>query len=107
MDIILILKIGIAAIFALAVLGKISGKMDDAYSKWKIGKGFMYGIGAAEVIGVVGLFTKFDQWAAYLLLAIMVGAVFTLVSNREPLKEYVMAGLASALLIAYVIMTNS
>ena len=106
MDSILIIKIAIAAIFAIAVIGKLSGKMDDAYSKWNIGKGFMYGIGVAEVIGIVGLFTKYDQWSAYLLLAIMVGAVFTLISNREPLKEYIMAGLASALLIAYVIMTN-
>ncbi len=89
---------GLALIFGLAILGKLSGRLVEQYQKWNYGKGFMYGLAGIEGIGLAGLFTPFYQYAAYLLLAIMLGAFFTLIKNKENWKSYFMPLLATILL---------
>ena len=88
----------LALIFGLAILGKLSGKLKEQYHKWNYGTGFMYGLAAVESIGLAGLFTKYYEYAAYLLLAIMLGAFFTIIKNKENWKAYLLPLLATILL---------
>ena len=106
METLLIIKIGIAIIFALAVIAKLSGKLKSEYEEWNLGANFMYGLAAVETICIIGLFTPYEHLSSYIMLMIMIGALFTLISKREPLKRLVTALIASGLLIAYVIMTH-
>ena len=106
METLLIVKIGIALIFANAAITKLSGRLKSEYEEWNLGVNFMYGLAVVEVICIIGLFTSYAHLASYILLGIMIGALFTLVSKREPFKRCVTALLASGLLIAYVIMTH-
>lgn len=99
-----IIRYALAAIFGLAVLGKLSGKLKDNYQKWGYGVLFMYALAAVELIGVIGLFTPYSHYAAFLLLAIMLGAFFTLAHHREPFKQYGMAIVATILLIVFLAM---
>ena len=85
----------LAFLFGLAILGKFSGKLKEQYQKWNYGTGFMYGLAVVESVGLAGLFTKYYQYAAYLLLAIMLGAFFTIIRNKENWKAYIMPLLAT------------
>lgn len=100
------IKIAIAIIFGLAVLSKLTKDGKTDYIKWNYGLPFMYGLATVEALCVVGLFTEYAHYSVYIMLAIMVGAIFTLLSKREPGKKYIMAFIASALLIAYMMMTH-
>jgi len=106
METLLIIKIGIAIIFGYAVITKLSGRLKSEYEDWNLGVNFMYALAVVETICIVGLFTPYAHLASYVLLGVMIGALFTLISKREPLKRCVTALLASGLLIAYVIMTH-
>ena len=88
----------LVAIFSLAILGKLSGKLKPKYLEWGYGIPFMYALSVAELIGLIGLFTRYNQYAAYFLLAIMGGALFTLLKNRESWKAYLLMLLATVLL---------
>lgn len=98
-----ILRILISLIFGLAILGKLSGKLKTQYQEWKYGTRFMYALAIVETIGLIGLFTKYYQYAAYLLLAIMAGAFFTLIKNKENWKAYFLPLLATILLGAFLL----
>lgn len=88
----------IIVIFAIAILGKLSGKLKDKYHKWGYGTGFMYGLAVVEMIAVGGLFTFYNQYAAKGLLVIMAGAFFTLIKNREKWKTYLLPFFSTVLL---------
>jgi len=88
----------LALLFGLAILGKLSGKLKEQYHQWNYGTGFMYGLAGIESIGLAGLFTKYYEYAAYLLLAIMLGAFFTIIKNKENWKAYLLPLLATILL---------
>ncbi len=106
MEPLLLIKIGISLIFGFAVISKLSGKLTAEYVEWNLGIKFMYALAAIETISIIGLFTRYAHYASYVMLAIMVGALFTLVSKRESFKRTITALVASGLLIAYVIMTH-
>lgn len=76
------------ALFSFAVFLKFSGKLKDEYIKWGYGTTFMYALGVVELTAVVGLFTQYAQYAAWFLLALMGGAMFTLLRNGEPGKAF-------------------
>lgn len=91
------------AVFSIAVLGKISGKLKGKYTAWGYGIPFMYALAGVELVALAGLFSRYANYAAWFLLAIMVGAFFTLIKNRENWKAYFMPLLATILLGIYIL----
>jgi len=96
----------ISFVFGLAILGKLSGKLKEQYQKWNYGTTFMYALALIEGVGLIGLFTKYYQYAAYLLLAIMAGAFFTIFKNKENWKAYLLPLLATILLGALLLIKS-
>ena len=77
-------------IFLMAVVGKLSGRLKEKYKKWGYSTVFMYSLAVLESIGILGLFTHYNRISASFLLAIMVGAFYTLIKNKENWKSYVL-----------------
>lgn len=96
----LILKSLIAALFGLAILGKLTGKTKSTFDKAGYSPFFMYGLALAELVGVIGLFTQFEFYAIIGLIAIMLGAIFTLFRQNAQPKQYILALIATGLLVA-------
>ena len=92
------LKIGLAIIFTLAVIGKLTGKTKSTFEKSGYSLKVMYAIAISEIIFTVMLFTKFELYATLGLLAIMGGAFFTLLRQKEEPKKYSMAIITTVLL---------
>lgn len=68
----------VGLVFLLAGGAKLAGQeaMVESFTRFGLPIFFMYFIGAAEVMGAIGLqLTKFAKWAAGGLLLIMIGAV--------------------------------
>lgn len=95
---VLVIKIALAIIFGLAALAKFSGKTKDTFRKAGYGSLFMYAIATAEVLFAAGLFTPFDIAATIGLLAIIMGAVVTLIRQQEPIAKFSMAAVTCILL---------
>jgi len=89
------------AVFGLAIFGKLSGKLKYKYAKWGYGTIFMYVLAGVELLAVLGLFTIYYQYAAYVLVTIIIGAIFTLVRNKENWKSYLLPLPTSMLLGLY------
>lgn len=96
---IMIFKCATAAIFALAVFGKLSGKTKSTFEKAGYGPAMMYATAAAEVVFTIGLFTKFELFATVGLLAVIGGAIFTLLRQGAAPKNYILAVVTLILLI--------
>ena len=96
---ILIIKVVLALIFALSVFGKLSGKTKLVFEKAGYGNTFMYATAVGEVILTIGLFTKYELLAAIGLLAIMGGAVFTLIRLKVKPAKYILALVTVVLLL--------
>ena len=67
----------------------------------------MYATAIAEIIFTVGLFTRYELFAAVGLLGIMGGAVFTLFRQKVKPSKYTLALIAVALLIALLVIQIS
>ena len=93
-----IIKIALVIIFGLAALAKFSGKAKDTFKKSGYSRPFMYATAIAEVLFSVGLFTQYDSWAIIGLLAIIVGAIVTLIRQHVTPAKYGMAVLSLILL---------
>lgn len=100
MEVTLIIKIILAAIFALSVVAKLTGKTKSTFEDAGYPLSVMYAIAIAEIIFTVGLFTPYQLFAAVGLLGIMGGAIFTLYRQKVEPSKYALALLATALLIA-------
>jgi hypothetical protein len=98
-----IIKIVLAIIFGLAVVAKLSGKTKDVFEKSGYGLPFMYALAFAEVWFAIGLFTQYDLWAEIGLVAIMLGAIVTLIRQRVTPEKYAMAVLSLVLLSALML----
>ena len=94
-----IIKVVLAIIFGLSVLGKITGKTKLVFEKSGYGTGIMYVTAMAEIILTVGLFTKYELYASVGLLAIIGGAVFTLIRLKVKPAKYIMALVTAILLL--------
>jgi len=94
-----IIKIVLTIIFGLSVLGKMTGKTKLVFEKAGYGKGIMYTIAIAEIILTIGLFTKFELYATVGLLAIIGGALFTLIRLKVKPPKYIMALVTIILLL--------
>jgi hypothetical protein len=71
-------------IFAGAVAGKVSGKTAAEWDRWGFARWMMYATAVSEVVGVVLLWTpRYRLAGAALLALILLGAIATLLRNRE------------------------
>ena len=103
---IIYLKISLAIIFTLSVIGKFTGKTKSTFENAGYGKEVMYATGIAEIILTVMLFTQFQLLAALGLLGILGGAIFTLFRQRAKPAKYALAVIAAILLIALICYLN-
>lgn len=94
-----IIKAALALIFGLSVLGKVTGKTKLVFEKSGYSTGIMYVTAMAEIILTVGLFTKYELYASVSLLAIIGGAVFTLIRLKVKPAKYIMALVTAILLL--------
>jgi hypothetical protein len=79
-----IVKVVITLIFLATAAGKLSGKMAPSWDKWGYSRLFMRATGAAELMALVLLWWPGLEFAgAAVLGAILVGALATLVRERE------------------------
>ena len=95
-----IIKIVLAVIFTLSVVGKLTGKTKSTFENAGYSPIVMYATAIAEIIFTVGLFTRYELFSTVGLLAIIGGAVFTLFRQRVKPAKYTLALIAAALLIA-------
>ena len=102
-----IIKIVLAVIFALAVVGKLTGKTKSTFEYAGYSLKVMYATAIAEIIFTVALFTRYELFAAVGLLAIMGGAVFTLFRQKAKPAKYTLALVTAALLIALLVLQIS
>jgi len=102
-----IIKIVLAIIFSLSVVGKLTGKTKSTFETAGYGPIVMYAIAIAEIIFTVGLFTRYELFSTVGLLAIIGGAVFTLFRQRVKDAKYALALIAAALLIALPVLRIS
>lgn len=102
-----IIRIVLAVIFTLSVVGKLTGKTKSTFENAGYTLKVMYAIAIAEIIFTVGLFTRYQLFAAVGLLAIMSGAVFTLFRQRVKPAKYTLALIAGVLLIALLVLQIS
>jgi uncharacterized membrane protein YphA (DoxX/SURF4 family) len=99
-----ILKIVLAIIFTLSVIGKLTGKTKSTFENAGYSPKVMYATGIAEIILTIGLFTKYELFSTVGLLAIIGGAVFTLIRQRVKPAKYTLASITAVLLIALLVL---
>ncbi len=79
-----VLAILLAAAFAMAALGKLTGSATEMFAGWGYSAWFATVTGVLEALGAVGLLIpRTRSHAAVGLSAIMVGAMYTHVANGE------------------------
>ena len=79
-----VLAVVLALFFGLAGVGKLGGGANEMFESWGYPAWFALLIGVAETAGAIGLLIpRTTRWAIYGLTAIMLGAVFTHVTNGE------------------------
>src|SRR5262249_33338136 len=78
----------LAAAFLFAGGTKLLGNpiATGNFELWGFPVWFCYVIGAVEVLGAIGLWTRFSRAACALLGAVMIGAVITLVVHNDAPK---------------------
>ncbi len=103
----MIIKIVLAVIFALSVVGKLTGKTKSTFENAGYSLHVMYATALAEVLFTVGLFTPFELFSTVGLLAIMGGAVFTLFRQGVKPSKYTVALIAAVLLIVLLVLQIS
>ena len=99
---IIYIKISLAIIFALSVIGKLTGKTKSTFEKAGYGPEVIYAAAIAEIILAIALFTRYELFATLGLLAIIAGAFFTLHRQRVKPVKYSMVIIAAILLTALV-----
>ncbi len=102
-----IIKIILAVIFTLSVVGKLTSKTKSTFEKAGYTPIVMYTTAIAEIIFTTGLFTKYELFSTIGLLAIIGGAVFTLFRQRVKPAKYALALIAAVLLIALIVLQIS
>jgi urea transporter len=100
----LIIKIVLAVIFGLAAIAKFSGKTKATFEKAGYSRIFMYATALAEVLFSIGLFTPYDLLAVLGLIAIIAGAIVTLIQQQVPPVKYGMAALSFILLSTLLVL---
>jgi hypothetical protein len=92
------IKIGLAVIFILAAIGKLTGKTKSTFEKAGYSREAMYATAIAEIVLTIVLFTKYELLATLGLLAVIGGALSTLLRQRAKPPKYTMASVAAIML---------
>lgn len=95
-----IIKVVLAVIFALAVAGKLTGKTKSTFENAGFSPAVMYATAIAEIIFTVGLFTRYELFAALGLLAVIGGAVTALLRQKAKPAHYALPLITVFLLLA-------
>jgi hypothetical protein len=95
-----IIKIVLAVIFTLSVVGKLTGKTKSTFENAGYSPIILYATAIAEIIFTVGLFTRYELFSTIGLLAIIGGAIFTLFRQKFKPAKYTLALISAVLLIA-------
>ena len=98
-----IIKIGLATIFGLVAIAKLSGKSKEIFEKTGYTRARMYTSTFAEVLCSVGFFTQYDLWALFGFLTIIVKSIRALIILRVRPAKYGMAVLPLDLLLTLMI----
>lgn len=104
---VIIIKIVLAIIFTLSVVGKLTGKTKSTFENAGHSLNVMYATAIAEIIFTVGLFTRYELFSTVGLLAIISGAFITLFHQRVKPSKYTVALVAAVLLIALFVLQIS
>jgi hypothetical protein len=104
---VIIIKIVLAVIFTLSVVGKLTGKTKSTFENAGYSPIIMYATAIAEILFTVGLFTRYELFSTIGLLAIIGGAVFTLFRQRVKPAKYSLALITAVLLIALLVLQIS
>ena len=102
-----IIRIVLAVIFTLSVVGKLTGKTKSTFENAGYSPTVMYATAIAEILFTVGLFTRYELFSTIGLLAIIGGAVFTLFRQRVKPAKYTLALIAAVLLIVLLVLQIS
>ena len=106
-----ILVAALAAVFLVAGTINLSGigTVKADFARWGFPAGFNLVCGGLELVGVALLVLSPTRlWGLMLLGAIMAGAIFSLLRNREPLSHLAPAfGIAVLLLAAIALSADS
>ena len=82
-----IIAVLLALGYGFAGMGKLTGAASEMFAGWGYPAWFALLIGVLELAGALGLLLpKLTRWAALGLAGIMIGAVFTHVSQGEGLQ---------------------
>lgn len=93
---VIIIKIVLAVIFTLSVVGKLTGKTKSTFENAGYRPEVMYATAIAEIIFTIGLFTRYELFSTISLMMIIAGAVFTLFSQRVKSTKYALALIVSS-----------
>jgi hypothetical protein len=104
---VIIIKIVLAVIFTLSVVGKLTGKTKSTFENAGYSPIIMYATAIAEILFTVGLFTRYELFSTIGLLGIIGGAVFTLFRQRVKPAKYSLALITAVLLIALLVLQIS
>ena len=107
MEVTIIIKILLAVIFTLSVIGKLTGKTKSTFENVGYSPIVMYATAISEIILTIGLFTKFELFATVGLLGIIGGAVFTLFRQKARPAKYALAVIAAILLLGLIVLQIS
>ena len=99
---ILVVSILLALLFLLNGVMKLTGSMVEQFEMWGYSGGFQYLIGVAETAAGVGFLMKKTRFlAAAAMIPVMLGAIYTLVTNGQTAQAAVpLIALLLCLLVA-------
>ena len=100
----LTIKIILAVIFTLAILGKLTGKTKSTFENAGFSSKLMYAILVVEMVFTVGLFTKYELFSTVGMLTIIGGAVFTLSRQKVKPAKYTVTLITAFFLIALLVL---
>ncbi|MBK8984245.1 MAG: DoxX family protein [Ignavibacteria bacterium] len=100
MEITIIIKVVLALIFTLAVIGKLTGKTKSTFENAGFSPAVMYATAVAEIVFTVGLFTRYELFAALGLLAVIGGAIYALLRQKATPAHYALPVITVILLLA-------
>ena len=98
----IIIKIVLAAIFMLSVIAKLTGKTKSTFKNAGYSLILMYAIAIAEIIFTIGLFTKYELFAAIGLLGVISGAILTLIRQKASKAHYILPLITFILLFVLI-----
>jgi hypothetical protein len=96
----MILKLLISLIFAGAAVQKFTGNVAPSWERWGYSRRFMYGTGIAELVAVALFWSpRLELLGTAALCLVLLGALATLIRNRETASHYTMTVITLLLVV--------